>query len=240
VKDLAINLHEFLPFIIFFVVFPLVFYLSYRSQKKQKEAFKAIGLKLGLQFVESPAYQQLQKQMQSNPSYAAKYGQLSRRPGSGSSGGPGLLKLVLSAMTPPGLAGKYNGSEVRINLVKKDKQTRTEFKAFFSAPLDLGLKINPNSILFRNLSFGSKEQSISTGNQAFDRKIMVKGRDPLKVKYLLTFEVQRTLVELFSSHPGTSIDDSGITISVNGFMYQTDEYKIILNRLTAVAQNFKS
>jgi hypothetical protein len=233
-----INLNELFPFVVFFIIFPLVFYLSYRNQKKQKEKLKEIGLKLGLQFNDSPDYHQFKTRMQSDPDFNARYGRPDTQGPALKPGYSSIMKKVLSVMTPPALTGKYNGSEVRVTLVRRDKANYTEFRASFSRPLGLGLRITAQNQLFNQLILKFRGQEAAPGNEPFDRKLKVQAEDPLKLKHLLNPERQRMLLDIFGGNPAAIVDDEGITISRRGFMADHVQYRTILDKMTALSADF--
>jgi hypothetical protein len=220
-----------LPFLIFIGVFPLMLYLGYLGRQKQKAKMKDIAMKLGLQLSEGQLFQQMSSQPQKN-SNARDFNNYRT---SQKLAGNSFLKELLSMMTPLALTGKYKGCEVKVTVTKRDKATYTEFKATFSRPLGLGLKINANSLLLKQFTFGQKGKPVQAGNEPFDQKVQVNGSDPLKIKYLLTLENQRSLLDLYTAHPATVIDDLGISTSVRGFVDESQKCSAVLDKMTAVA-----
>lgn len=225
-----------LPFLIFIGIFPLMLYLGYLKRKQQKAKLKDIAVKLGLQFNEGQLMQQMNIQHQNIRSARDfKNYQASQK-----LTGNKFVKDLMSLLSPMSLAGKYKGYEVRITPVNKDKATFTEFKVSFSRSLGLGLKINANSLLLKQFILGQKGKAVQSGNEPFDKKIQVSGNDPLKIKYLMTLETQRSLLDLFSAHPATTVDDLGISISYRGFADDSMKCSAVLDRMTAAARHFNN
>jgi len=220
-----------LPFLIFIGVFPLMLYLGYLGRQKQKAKMKDIAMKLGLQLSEGQLFQQ----MSSQPQRLSNAREFNTYQASQKLAGNSFLKELVAMMTPLSLTGKYKGYEARITVVKRDKTTYTEFKTAFPRPLGLGLKINANSLLLKQFILGQKGKEVQSGNEPFDKKIQVTGSDPLKIKYLMTLENQRSLLDLFSDHPATKVDDQGISVSVRGFVDDYQKCSAVLDKMTAVA-----
>jgi hypothetical protein len=227
INFLSVNL----PFLIFVGIFPLVIYLSYLGRKKQKEKLKTIAMKLGLQLSQGQPFQRMGGQSR-NIGNARDFNNYRT---SQKLVGNTFLKELMAMMTPLSLTGKYKGCEVRITVTKRDKTTYTEFKTSFDRPLGLGLKISANSLLLRQFVLGRKGKTVQAGNEPFDQKVQVTGSDPLKVKYLLTLENQRSLLDLFSAHPATVVDDLEIRTSVRGFVDDYQKCSAVLDKMTAVA-----
>jgi len=81
---------------------------------------------------------------------------------------------------------------------------------------------------------------VQSGNETFDKKIQVTGSDPLKIKYLMTLENQRSLLDLFSAHPAAAVDDQGITVSVRGFVDDHMKCSAVLDKMAAAARHFSN
>ncbi|MBI4725686.1 hypothetical protein HY768_00415 [candidate division TA06 bacterium] len=223
-----------IPFLIFIGVFPLMIYIGYLGRQKQKAKMKDIAMKLGLQLSEG----RLTPQITGRPQNISNARDFNTYQASKKLAGNGFIKELLSMMSPLSLTGKYKGYDVRITVTKRDKATYTEFKTAFPRPLGLGLKINANNLLLKQFILGQKGKTVQAGNEPFDKKIQVNGNDPLKIKYLLTLENQRSLLDLFSVYPSTVVDDQGISISVRGFTDDSQKCSAVLDRMTAAAKHF--
>lgn len=225
-----------IPFLIFIGIFPLMLYLGYLKRKKQKAKLKDIAIKLGLQLNEGQLLQQMNIQHQNihSASDFKKYQASQKLTGNS------FVKDLIAMMSPMFLTGKYKGYEVRITLVNKDKATFTEFKTTFPRSLGLGLKINANSLLLKQFMLGQKGKAVQSGNEPFDKKVQVSGNDPLKIKYLMTMENQRSLLDLFSAFPATTVDDLGISVSLRGFADDSMKCSAVLDRMTAAARHFSN
>ena len=225
-----------LPFLIFIGVFPLMLYIGYLGRQKQKAKMKDIAMKLGLQLSEGQLFQQ----MNGRPQNIHTARDFNTYQASQKLAGNSFVKDLIAMMSPLSLTGKYKGYEVKVTVIKRDKTTYTEFKTAFPRPLGLGLKINANSLLLKQFILGKKGKEVQSGNEPFDKKIQVTGSDPLKIKYLLTLENQRSLLDLFSAHPAATVDDFGISISVRGFTDDHMKCSAVLDRMTAAAKYFSN
>lgn len=225
-----------LPFLIFIGVFPLVFYIGYLARQKQKAKMKDIAMKLGLQLIEGQFFQQ----MSSQPQRTSNAREFKTYQASQKLAGNSFVKDLIAMMSPLSMTGKYKGYDVRIAVTNRDKTTYTEFKTAFPNSLGLGLKINANSLLLKQFILGQKGKEVQSGNEPFDKKIQVTGSDPLKIKYLMTLENQRSLLDLFSAHPAATVDDSGISISVRGFVDDHMKCSAVLDKMVAAARHFNS
>jgi hypothetical protein len=232
--NITANIHDLMPFIIFLVVLPLSLYLGHRRNETNKRKLRDVALKLGLQYSENaPAGPSLDAlTIRSND--PAQTQQRLRRLEKG-----GVLARALQTMAPAAVTGKYNGCAVDIRTQRRDKKTYTVFTAWFTAPLGLGLKVSPNSFLQRDLGFGGKSR-IESGDDAFDRKVLVKGADEMKVKYLVKRpEVRKALLDLYSAQSDTMIDDSSIVCRVQKDLKDFLAYQAVLGLLTAAVRQLK-
>ena len=225
-----------LPFLIFIGVFLLMLYLGYLGRQKQKAKMKDIAMKLGLQLSEGQLFQQMNRQ--THGIHNAR--DFNTYQASQKLAGNSFVKDLIAMMSPLSLNGKYKGYDVRITVTKRDKTTYTEFKTAFPRALGLGLKINANSLLLKQFILGQKGKEVQSGNEPFDKKIQVTGSDPLKIKYLMTLENQRSLLDLFSAHPAATVDDLGISISVRGFVDDHMKCSAVLDKMAAAAKYFSS
>lgn len=229
--NISINIHDYLPLIIFLVVMPLSLYLNYRKNESNRKKLKDVALKLGLQYSEkAPAGPSLDAPAISGDDPARARQRLDRLDVGG------VLSKVLSLTAPAAVTGKYNGFEVDIRSQRRDKKTYTVFTVSFPAPLGLGLKITPNSFFRRDLGFGGKPR-VESGDDEFDKRVLIKGTDDMRIKYLVKRpEVRKALLDAYQAQSDTIIDDNALVCRVQKDLKDYLAYQKVLALLTATAR----
>ncbi len=233
---LLYDLREFLPLLIFLVVGPLAVFLSYRRRKRCSDKLKDLAVKLGLQWKsEEPwhlspdAYRQRLASLK--PGERARAEAAVRRWERS-----GLIQSLRSMMQPLAIGGRYNGYQVEVALVHREKKNLTEVRAWYPEPLGLGLSITRRGFWNRRLSL-AKSDKAETGNAELDRMVEIRAKDRLRASYLAkSVQVQLALRDIFQERD-IECDDRGILVRWQG--YQTDYGKIkgLLDRMTRAMQS---
>jgi hypothetical protein len=225
-KELLYTVREYLGPLIFMAVFIGSMYLTARRTKARRQKMKQIALQLGLQYREQSDF------LPSLNSASAGTGRGQQRVRQLQQGG--TLGGILSFLVQPAISGKYGGWPVDIRTVNENKTVFTKFRLDFGRPLGLGLRIGANGFFQRDLFGGSPR--IESGNEEFDKKVLVRGRDELKVKFLVKRpETQRALLDAYRAFSDIVIDDEGITCKMRGSVDTYQKYQAILNALATVA-----
>ena len=220
--------HDLGP-LVFLAVFAVSLYLSTRRAKARQQKMKQIAMQLGLQYQEKSAWQVSPVARPGGTSQQQQAQQRMRQLQQN-----GTLAKVMSMLSTAAIAGTYNGWPVDIRTVNENKTVFTKFRLSFGRSLGLGLRIGPNGFFQRDLFGGSPR--IESGNEELDKKVLVRGSDELKVKFLVKRpETQRALLDAYRSFADLTIDDEGISCRLRGFVDEYQKYQAILTALTAVA-----
>ncbi|HBE73561.1 MAG TPA: hypothetical protein DDW31_05680 [candidate division Zixibacteria bacterium] len=216
------GLREYLPLLIFLVVLPATMYVSYRSRKASAGKLSELAAKLGLQY-QGPeqsgaletAFNQKTASRQGGDRMRAE--QSFRRMEQS-----GFLKSLLTLAQPLAISGRYNGFQAEIRLVKQNKKSFTETRAFFSEPLGLGLKIERSGFWGKSLSL-NRDARIESGNAELDKMVAIRAGDGMKARYIArNLQAQTALLELFR-YKGAEFTDQGAVVRQDG--HQTDYAK---------------
>ena len=228
-NELFHTYRELLKPLIFLAIFIVSMYFNVRRSRVRQQKMKQIALQLGLQYQEnsdrqvSPGMAQTVTGQQQQAQQRIR--QLQQN---------GTLTKVMAMLRTSAIAGKYNGWPVDIRMVNENKTVFTKFRLSFGRSLALGLRIGPNGFFQRDLFGGSPR--IESGNEELDKKVLVRGSDELKVKFLIKRpETQRALLDAYRSFADITVDDEGISCKLRGFVDQYQKYQAILTALTAVA-----
>ena len=220
---------EYLMPLIMLAVFIGSMYLASRRAKARQQKMKQIALQLGLQYQEPSDWRSSLNIGKGRHGQQQRAQQRVQQLQSS-----GTLARALSFLSSPTITGKYNGWPVDIRAVNENKTVFTKFRIGFGRPLGLGLRIGPNSFFQRDL-FGGNPR-VESGNEEFDKKVLVRGGDELKVKFLIKRpETQRALLDAYRAFSDIAIDDEGISCKLRGFVDEYQKYQAVLAALTAIA-----
>ncbi len=223
-----------LPIFIFVLIVPLIVYLTLRRQRVIKEKMREIARILGLQYSDgsSPF-----PQSQSSPA----------QPGQQKSGAAlapgGFLSNFIGSLTPWRLSGNFKSLPVEIYSITrgsgKSSQIYTVIKAIFSPPLTAGLQISTEGFFNRIGKSLFSTQDIQTGDETFDKRVMIKGNSEPVVKSLLSSPALRqTILKAFDTLNDLSIDDTGAVFEERGVNPDAERYRSILELLTSISGSF--
>lgn len=229
------GLRELLPFLIFLVVGPLAVFISYQGRQKSAARLRELAAKLGLQFrsegppgVFAEAYREKLDAMK--PGDRVRAEAAARRVKQS-----GFLQSLMAMTQPLGISGKYNGYQVELALVRRNKKNLTEIRASYPEPLGLGLTVERQGFLRRSLSF-SKAERAESGNAELDKLAAIRARDPLKARYVArNVQAQLSLLELFREG-GAGFSDAGASVSLGGNQTDYAKVKKLLDGMTRAMQ----
>ncbi len=222
------NPHDLGP-LVFLAVFAVSLYFGIQRSKARKQKLKQIAMRLGLQYQEKSDWQ---ASPAAAPTAGGQQQQAQQRARQLQQNG--TLAKVMSLLSTAAITGSYNGWPVDIRTVNENKTSYTKFRLDFGRPLGLGLRVSANSFFQRDLFGGSPR--IESGNEEFDKKVLVRGSNELKVKFLVKRpETQRALLDAYRAYSEIAVDDEGISCKLRGFVDDYQRYQAILTALTAVA-----
>lgn len=229
------SIRDVVPLLIFLVITPLAFYLSYQSRRKQAGKLKDLAAKLGLQFQgeQNPGAldQAYRQRMESyRGSDRAKAEQVYRKLEQS-----GFLKSLLSMAKPLSIGGKYNGYQVEVKLLRQNKRNLTEAVAWFAEPLGIGLNISKSGFWNRSITLG-RSSRVETGNAELDRAASIRARDELGARYIArNVQAQQALLALLK-HKGAEINDQVAIVRQDGYQTDYSKTKQILDDMTRAMQ----
>lgn len=108
--------------------------------------------------------------------------------------------------------------------------SRLVFRIDFPTRLGLGLSAMGRGSGKRSL------RTLTTGDDAFDKRIAVESRQEQRALAYLTPERRACLLELIETDPRATLDDAGLVWNRNETVTKLAELKQIVDRLTATGQ----
>jgi hypothetical protein len=113
----------------------------------------------------------------------------------------------------PRISGIHKGCSVLVTTFSKgsgkNQTTYTRFRVSYPHSLDLGLRLTKQGMLSGiGKFFGT--QDIEVGDEGFDDAIVVKGRDPERVKEFLTLSRRMRAARFLTTYQGSCIDDLNV------------------------------
>lgn len=152
----------------------------------------------------------------------------------------GLQYTHSDLQSSPTISGTRRGLSVHISTFAKSEDFNrqyTRYRIDFQESLGLGLRLtldNPLASVSRKLG----SQDIETGDEDFDETVIVKGRDPERVRRFLTYS-RRTQAERFLTlYSSATIDDSGIECEERNVARSPDRIVQTIQRMTTIAEQF--
>jgi hypothetical protein len=103
----------------------------------------------------------------------------------------------------------------------KNSKTCTRLRVHYAEPLGLDLKITREGFWGAVTKFFGA-QDIQVSDPAFDSLAIIKGRDPARVRGLLTPARRLRIARLFDSHPDAAICDAAVEWSRGGVIRRAD------------------
>ena len=151
----------------------------------------------------------------------------------------GLRFQRTDMMSSPIMSGAHRGLSVRIDTYAKsgdNSRTYTRYCVNFKTSLGLGLSLTrqgPLSKVAKKLG----TQDILTGDEDFDAAVVVKGRDPHKVREYLTPVRRLRTVRFLTLYPGSTIDDVKIESESRDAEQSPDRIVQMIQRMTGLAEH---
>jgi hypothetical protein len=128
-----------------------------------------------------------------------------RAGGAGPPSAPPLLR-VLPGMETSSVSGTYNGVAVRLH--RRSRGARMVVSGRHPMPLSVGLYVASRTA-FDNIASRVGVQDLRTGNERFDREVVIQGNAPAEITALFSQpEVQQAVLDVFQTRMST-IDDDG-------------------------------
>ncbi len=112
------------------------------------------------------------------------------------------------------MIGRINKISVRCEVVLKKSQFSTEIEARFEPPLGGGLEIKKQGALTAVTKFFGA-QDITIGDQIFDRRYLIKGKDVERVKAILVPEAREGLSQLDDLSSELRVTDDVLRLTFN-------------------------
>jgi hypothetical protein len=140
----------------------------------------------------------------------------------------------------PRISGIHNGCSVLVTTFSKGsgkhQTTYTRFRVSYPQSLDMGLRLTKQGLLSGlGKMFGG--QDIEVGDQAFDDAIVVKGRDPERVKEFLTLSRRMRAARFLTTYQGSCIDDLKVEWERRHVERDPDKVERMIVRMTSLANH---
>jgi hypothetical protein len=140
----------------------------------------------------------------------------------------------------PRISGIHNGCSVLVTTFSrgsgKNQTTYTRFRVSYPQSLDLGLRLTKQGLLAGiGKMFGS--QDIEVGDKGFDDAIVVKGRDPERVKEFLTLSRRMRAARFLTTYQGSCIDDLKVEWERRHVERDAAKVERMIERMTSLANH---
>ena len=140
----------------------------------------------------------------------------------------------------PRISGIHKGCAVLVTTFSKgsgkNQTTYTRFRVSYPHSLDLGLRLTKQGMLSGiGKFFGT--QDIEVGDEGFDDAIVVKGRDPERVKEFLTLSRRMRAARFLTTYQGSSIDDLNVEWERRHVERDTDKIVRMIERMASLANH---
>ncbi len=137
----------------------------------------------------------------------------------------------------PEIGGLYEGHQARLYTYTtgsgKNRHTYTRIALYLREPLTLGLRVYKEGFLSK-IGKAIGTQDVRTGDREFDDAVMIKGNDEVGVIDVLTPDVRAAMLQLLSLEPGAKLDDSGLSVTLNGWCTDGGRIKGLLGAMAPV------
>ncbi len=140
----------------------------------------------------------------------------------------------------PRISGIHKGCSVLVTTFSrgsgKHQTTYTRFRVSYPNSLDLGLRLTKQGLLTGiGKFFGT--QDIEVGDEGFDDVIVVKGRDPERVKEFLTLSRRMRAARFLTTYQGSCIDDMNVEWERRHVERDADKLLRMIERMTSLANH---
>ena len=118
----------------------------------------------------------------------------------------------------------------------KSRSTYTRFRVSYPRSLDLGLRLTRQYMLFGiGKFFGA--QDIEVGHEGFDDAVVVKGKDPQRVKEFLTPSRRMRAARFLTTYQGAVIDDTRVEWERSNVERDPEKIVRVLDRMASLANH---
>ena len=138
----------------------------------------------------------------------------------------------------PIISGTRRGLSVRIDTYDKsgdNSRTYTRYRVSFKKSLGLGLCLTREGPIAR-VAKKLGTQDIQTGDEDFDREVVVKGSDPQQVIEYLTPARKLRVVRFLTLTPASTIDDVKVESETRDLERSPDRLVQMVQRMTSLAE----
>ncbi len=140
----------------------------------------------------------------------------------------------------PKISGIHKGCSVLVTTFSrgsgKNQTTYTRFRVSYPHSLDLGLRLTKQGLLSGiGKIFGT--QDIEVGDEGFDDAIVVKGRDPERVKEFLTLSRRMRSARFLTTYQGSCIDDMKVEWERRHVERDAGKIERMIERMTSLANH---
>jgi hypothetical protein len=226
----------FFAFFMVAAVIVLAFALTFFANKRYIESMKRLAIDLGYLFTQGPspfpgARGADAPDINASSAYAAP---------SSAPEEPTFMKRVGLLLAPWRIKGHDADEEVLIYTVTRGSgKSRTTYTV-----TEMSLHPKVGGFALSKEGFFSKVgktlfglQDIQLGDEEFDRKVMVKGKDPEAVKLALSSEtLRRSIIDAFDAYPGMSITDAKIVYERQGSLTKVDYFRPLIAAMGEIAK----
>ena len=142
--------------------------------------------------------------------------------------------------TRPRISGIHKGCSVLVTTFSrgsgKHQTTYTRYRVSYPHSLDLGLRLTRQGLLAGiGKFFGT--QDIEVGDEGFDEAVVVKGRDPERVKAFLTPSRRLRAARFLTMYQGSVIDDLKVEWERRHVERDADKVLRMIQRMTSLANH---
>ena len=140
----------------------------------------------------------------------------------------------------PRISGIHKGCSVLVTTFSKgsgkNQTTYTRFRVSYPHSLDLGLRLTKQGMLSGiGKFFGT--QDIEVGDEGFDDAVVVKGRDPERVKEFLTLSRRMRAARFLTTYQGSCIDDLKVEWERRHVERDSDKIVRMIERMASLAKH---
>lgn len=140
----------------------------------------------------------------------------------------------------PRISGIHRGCSVLVTTFSrgsgKSQTTYTRFRVSYPQSLDLGLRLTKQGLLAGiGKMFGT--QDIEVGDKGFDDAVVVKGRDPERVKKFLTQSRRMRAARFLTTYEGACIDDMKVEWERHHVERDANKVERMIERMTSLANH---
>lgn len=215
---------EFIPFIIMFIIFPLIAFMIFKKGAGAKKKMERTAKLLGLESSSS----ELQSMIDENP-MAAKI--------------PAGLMNLLKNLSDPVYTGKVRGYDVRIDFERrgssKNRTLYTVITLAFPELLHFDINIEREGAMSRLANLAGFND-ITLNDPEFDSLLRIKGSSEAAVRDLLMERYRRdALTGLFSRHKYMKMNRKGFLYERTGYINDHRELTELFNDMAEAAEAFK-